>query len=79
MLTITDSITSVCISKEEAIDLERKLNVTRYRKIWASIGDSLFAFGTNRYNGDVLTITTQQLEFLELLRTRLSWKNCFDL
>jgi hypothetical protein len=79
MLTITDSITSFCIRKEEAIELECKLNVTRYRKIWSAIGDSLYAFGTDRYKGDVLLITTLQLEFIELLRTRSSWKNCYDL
>ncbi len=79
MLTITDSITSFCIPEEEAIDLEMKMNVTRYAKIWGSIGDSLYHFAHGKYKGDRLHVTSQQFEFLELLRTRASWKECYDL
>ena len=79
MLTITDTITSFCVTREEAIALELKLNVTRYRKIWVAIGDILYAFGTGRYAKNTINVTTEQYQFLEILHSRSSWKVCYDL
>jgi len=77
MLTVTDSNTSFILNEREAIDLEVKLNVTEYGRPWRSIGDVLYNYGTQ--NSNALTnvlVTTEQFDFLIMLRSKESWKVC---
>ena len=77
MFTVTDSNTSFILNEQEAIDLELKLNVTEYGRPWRSIGDALYNYGTQ--NSNALTnvlVTTEQLDFLIMLRSKESWKVC---
>ena len=77
-LTLTDSITSFCIQKKEAIDLEVKLNVSHYGKKWSIIGDYLYAFGIYTYPDTTLVISTEQMRILNVLHKRISWRDCYD-
>lgn len=81
MLRITDSEHVCEIDKEEAIQLELKLNVTQYGKQWSYIGDKLYAFGSGSLSksDDILVVSAQQYAFLEILQKRASWKDCYDL
>ena len=68
MLRITDSEHAFEIEKEEAIQLELKLNVTQYGKQWSYIGDKLYAFGSGSESDDIFVVSAQQYAFLELLQ-----------
>ena len=77
MLTVTDSNTSFILNEREAIDLEVKLNVTEYGRPWRSIGDVLYNYGMQ--NSNFLTnllVTTEQFNFLIMLRSMESWEVC---
>ena len=77
MLTVTDSNTSFILNEREAIDLEVKLNVTEYGRPWRSIGDVLYNYGMQ--NSNFLTnllVTTEQFNFLLMLRSKESWEVC---
>lgn len=77
MLTITDSNTSFILNEREAIDLEVKLNVTEYGRPWRSIGDVLYNYGMQNSNFVTnLLVTTEQLNFLIMLRSMESWEVC---
>jgi hypothetical protein len=76
----TDEKNPVAIDVKDARDLELKLNVTSKGQDWKKIGDALFAFHSNRGNAvNRLIITTEQLEFMKQLMTRMGWEACKDL
>jgi len=78
-LTIIDpSGNSFMLTQQEAIQLELKLNVTKYGKSWKDLGDVLFNFNSS-YTSQNLTVTSQQFEFFEMLNTKRSWEDCRDL
>ena len=77
MLTVTDSNTSFILNEREAIDLELKLNVTDYGHTWRPIGDALYNFGSrNSKSLPILVVTTEQFNFLLMLRSKESWEVC---
>ena len=77
MFTVTDSNTSFILNEREAIDLELKLNVTDYGHLWRPIGDALYNYGSQNLNFLTnLVVTTEQLDFLIMLRSKESWKVC---
>jgi hypothetical protein len=68
------------LSKTESINLELCLNVTKYAYLWKYIGDFLFDYGTDKLGENVkLPVTSEQYEFLKLLITKDSWRDCMDL
>lgn len=77
LLNITDCSKSFMLSPEEAIDLEIKLNSSRYNVPWRDIGDVLYEFGL-RSNKAVtnLAVSTEQFQFLELLRAQTDVAAC---
>jgi len=81
MLTVTDSNTSFILNEREAIDLELKLNVTYYGHLWRKkIGDILYNYGTgNLISNETLVVTTDEFNFLEMLRNKESWEVCHEL
>ena len=81
MLTVTDSNTSFILNEREAIDLELKLNVTYYGHLWRKkIGDILYNYGTgNLTSNETLVVTTDEFNFLEMLRNKESWEICHEL
>ena len=77
MLTVTDSNTSFILNEQEAIDLELKLNVTDYGHLWRPIGDALYNYGSRKSNRLInLVVTTEQINFLIMLRSKESWEVC---
>lgn len=64
-LCITDGILMFFVVYDQAIDIELKLNVSKFGKTWSHIGDHLFQYGTRtRGPTDTLTVTNEQYEFL---------------
>ena len=78
-MLITDNARQFSLDPMASIDLEGKLNVTTKGKLWVSIGDHLYAFGTNKPCSEVLIVTSEQWDFLHLLRSMHSYKECYDL
>ena len=80
---ITDGIRQLILPQSECILLELKLNVTKYGKSWSFIGDFLFDFGSKNISADKMyksvTVTAEQYDFVELLMSRPSWKDCYEL
>jgi hypothetical protein len=77
MLNITDTTNSFMVDEKTAIDLELKLNVTKYAHTWKSIGDVLYDFGARKPNAiNNLIVTTEQYDYLTMLMKEPSWKTC---
>jgi hypothetical protein len=76
MLEITDTKRSFTVDKQQANDLELKLNVTAYGHIWKYIGDVLFDFSTGRPCVSRYIVNDQQYEFLSMLMTKNGYEAC---
>ena len=75
MLTIIATNQSMTLSRDDARDLELKLNVTSKGRTWASLGNTLFEFHSigKSFTTD---ITVEQFTFLELLKTKSGYESC---
>lgn len=57
LLILSVSNSHIILTKDKAIDLELKLNLSPYGKTYSHIGDALYNFGTGRnYNSDGVVI-----------------------
>jgi hypothetical protein len=64
-LCITNGNLMFFVAYDQAIDIELKLNVSKFGKTWSHIGDHLFQYGTRtRAPTDTLSVTKEQYEFL---------------
>jgi len=64
-LCITNGNLMFFVAYDQAIDIELKLNVSKFGKTWSHIGDHLFQYGTRtRGPTDTLTVTKEQYEFI---------------
>jgi hypothetical protein len=80
VVIITDDKDRLLVDREEARDLELKLNVTSKGHLWKHIGDVLFDFMSERVPVSTrLVVTTEQLAFLLVLKNRKGWETCKDL
>ena len=81
MITISDSLQSFSLDKRGAINLELKLNVTKYGRVWRPIGDALYNYGVsdNEVETAEYTVTQEQFTFLQMLNTKPGWEACRDL
>lgn len=81
MLTITDNIDCIVFENtQDAIDLELKLNVTKYGKKWSSIGDVLFDWGSRKHGAvDNYVVSSEQLAYLKMLHTKPNYQACQEL
>ena len=80
VMIITDDTDRLLVNREEARDLELKLNVTSKGRLWRPIGDVLFDFMSERIPVSTrLLVTTEQLAFLLVLKNRKGWETCKDL
>jgi hypothetical protein len=66
------------LSPSESIQLELKLNVTKYGRPWKHIGDVLFEFGRANQSQEYL-VNIKEYEFLDMLNAKSSWSECKDL
>jgi len=65
MLTITDGMRSLSISKKQANKIELSLNKSKYSKVWGHIGDVLYNFSIGKKMGN-LTVKPIQFDILSL-------------
>jgi hypothetical protein len=81
MITISDTLQSFSLDKRGAINLELKLNVTNYGRVWRPIGDALYNYGVSDDNVETAeyTVTQEQFAFLQMLNTKPGWEACRDL
>jgi hypothetical protein len=71
----TESYISLC--KKESIELELCLNVTKYGILWKDIGDALYEYGISYEEKDYeVIVTNDQFNFLKMLKTKESWRQC---
>ena len=64
LLTLTDGSRVFQLNKQEAIQLELKLNTSMYGRKWITIGDHLFYFGSGRPCEDQIILDKEQYAFL---------------
>ena len=77
MVTLTTGTESFTLTRSEANDLELKLNVSSVGKAWRFIGDVLFDFSSDKQDAvTTYTVTQEQFNFLQLLRTKKGWESC---
>jgi hypothetical protein len=77
MLLITDDKRSFRLSQKESIDLELKLNVSAYAKMWTHIGDVLYKHGSSFQEEYMeLAIGKEEYDFLLKLLEKSSWMQC---
>ena len=63
--------------RNQSIDLELCLNVSKYGILWKDIGDVLYEYGIgNEEKERELTVTNDQYDFLKMLMTKESWRHC---
>ena len=62
---ITNSITSVKISKQDALKLELEINLYKNKDFWVDIGDKLYDFHSKDIN---LPIVVENIKFLTILQ-----------
>ena len=60
MLTITDSLRTLSISKKQANKIELLLNKSKYSKVWGHIGDVLYNFSIGK---DINDLIIQPVQF----------------
>jgi hypothetical protein len=64
LLTLTDGFSTFQLNRQEAIQLELKLNTSIYGRKWILIGDHLYNFGSGRPCELQLTVDQEQYAFL---------------
>lgn len=79
MLKVTNGLEECHLTENQSIALELKLNVTSKGKVWAHIGDHLYNFGVKKPCEPALIVTAEQYCFLQVLLTRGTYKDCYDL
>ena len=78
MFTLVSGTDSLVLSREDARDLELKLNVSYYGHEWSAIGNALFDFHST---GAVavaapLEVLVEQFAFLKKLLEMRGWESC---
>ena len=69
MLIITCNDQTMILGRDDARDLELKLNVSSKGRLWVSLGDSLFDFHSTGVSAKI-NVTKEQYDFLEILKTK---------
>jgi len=76
MLTLTTSSKQVMnLTRDDARDLELKLNVSSKGRSWNILGNNLFEFHSIG-KPTTLEIPVEQFVFLELLQTKIGTESC---
>lgn len=77
MLTITDGKKEIQLNYEESIDLELKLNVSAYAKVWKHIGDLLYEYGSKLLGKKAeIEVETNEFKVLVRLLEMPTWEQC---
>jgi hypothetical protein len=75
-IIITNNSRNFVLSRQDAIQLELKLNVSSKGHELKEVGDVLFNFGSNRSDESYYTVNNYVFEFLEKLMNRKTWQDC---
>jgi hypothetical protein len=75
-IIITNNSRNIELSRQDAIQLELKLNVSSKGHELKEVGDVLFNFGSNRSDESYYTVNNYVFEFLEKLMNRKTWQDC---
>jgi hypothetical protein len=62
---ITNSISSIKISKQDALKLELEINLYKNKDFWVDIGDKLYDFHSKDIN---LPIVVENIKFITILQ-----------
>lgn len=76
---ITNNVSNIELNRQQAIDLELKLNVSSRGHELKYIGDLLYDFGCGRDTPNTLIVLNDVMNFLEMLMTKTSWHDCHGL
>jgi hypothetical protein len=77
MLYILDGVNTLSLSRDNARELELKLNVSSKGHLWSALGTALFDFhSVGSAKPIYYTVTTEQYQFLEVLRTKAGYDSC---
>lgn len=75
-IIITNTSRNIVLSRQDAIQLELKLNVSSKGHELKDIGDILYNFGSSRTDDSIHTVNNYVFEFLEKLMNRKTWQDC---
>jgi hypothetical protein len=76
---ITDTNREFFLTRGECLELELSLNVSSNKFNYKYIGDQLYNYYCKPIKYDDLIITSEQYDFLLLLKSQKSWKKCYNL
>jgi len=77
MLILTDGAHEIRLTDRECIDLELKLNVSAYGKLWSHIGAELYEYGCRKFTHEKeFLIEKEELIFLNRLLNKATWEQC---
>jgi len=71
MLTLTDGVEKLSLTKDESLRLELKLNISPFAVEWKTIGDILFEYANDVLGEDyTLVINSDQHNYLLYLHVK---------
>jgi hypothetical protein len=77
MLILTDGTHEIRLTDRECVDLELKLNVSAYGKLWSHIGDALYEYGSKKLTTNKeFIIYKDEIDFLNRLLEKATWEQC---
>ena len=79
MLKIVNSISrfSFELSREMSSNIEECLNMTQLRNELKDIGEVLHEYGNGRFDDNILLeVTDKQFDYLNMLFTKETWREC---
>lgn len=76
---ITDTNRTILLTRGECLELELSLNVSSNKFNYKFIGDELYNYYCTPLIYSDLIITSEQFNFLLLLKEKKSWKKCYNL
>tara|TARA_Y100000591_G_C21828163_1_gene697921 strand:- start:1504 stop:1743 length:240 start_codon:yes stop_codon:yes gene_type:complete len=68
MQIITNSVSSIKISKQDALKLELEINLYNNKDFWIEIGDQLYNFHSKNINLPIMVENIKFVSILEVLK-----------
>ena len=78
-LKLADDQRNLDLTRRECLVLELSLNVSSNNYNYKTIGDELYKYYCHPYNSSKITVTPEQYDFLVLLKSKKSWKDCYNI
>ncbi len=75
-IILTNTSRNIVLSRQEAIELELKLNISSKVHELKDVGDILYNFGTCKTHDNVYTFNNYVFDFLERLVNRKNLEDC---